>query len=356
VNEDMQIKTMQAAILVEQNQPLVIDEVQLPDQLEYGQVLVEIHYSGICGSQLGEISGIKGPGAYLPHLLGHEASGVVLEIGEGVTSVQPEDHVVLHWRKGQGIEAGPPEYQWQGKPLNAGYVTTFNDYAVVSENRLTAFSREYPMRLAPLFGCAVTTGLGIVTNNANLKLGESLVVMGVGGVGLNVVQGAALHNAYPIIAIDLFDNRLELAKQLGATHTINSRSRKDWQEEVKNILDNKGVDVFVDNTGNPEIIAEGWKLTQDQGRTILVGVPAKGKETQLYTLPLHFGKKITGSHGGNGYPTDDIPRYMLLSKLGKLNLSNLITETHSLMEINQAIERMKNGKLSGRCLIEFVSE
>jgi len=352
----MQIKTMQAAILVEQNQPLVIDEVQLPDQLEYGQVLVEIHYSGICGSQLGEISGIKGPGVYLPHLLGHEASGVVLEIGEGVTSVQPEDHVVLHWRKGQGIEAGPPEYQWQGKPLNAGYVTTFNDYAVVSENRLTAFSREYPMRLAPLFGCAVTTGLGIVTNNANLKLGESLVVMGVGGVGLNVVQGAALHNAYPIIAIDLFDNRLELAKQLGATHTINSRSRKDWQEEVKNILDNKGVDVFVDNTGNPEIIAEGWKLTQDQGRTILVGVPAKGKETQLYTLPLHFGKKITGSHGGNGYPTDDIPRYMLLSKLGKLNLSNLITETHSLMEINQAIERMKNGKLSGRCLIEFVSE
>jgi S-(hydroxymethyl)glutathione dehydrogenase / alcohol dehydrogenase len=352
----MQIKTMQAAILVEQNQPLVIDEVQLPDRLEYGQVLVKIHYSGICGSQLGEISGVKGPDAYLPHLLGHEASGVVLEIGEGVTSVQPEEHVVLHWRKGHGIEAKPPKYQWQGKPLNAGYVTTFNNYAIVSENRLTTFSREYPMRLAPLFGCAVTTGLGVVTNNANLKLGESLVVMGAGGVGLNVIQGAALHSAYPIIAIDLFDNRLELAKQLGATHTINSRSLKDWQEEVENILDNKGVDVFVDNTGNPEIIAEGWKLTQDKGRTILVGVPAKGEETKLYTLPLHFGKTITGSHGGNGYPSDDIPRYMLLSELGKLNLSDLITETHSLEEINQAIERMRNGKLSGRCLIKFVSE
>ena len=207
-----------------------------------------------------------------------------------------------------------------------------------------------------MFGCAVTTGLGVVTNNANLKLGESLVVMGAGGVGLNVIQGAALHSAYPIIAIDLFDNRLELAKQLGATHTINSRSLKDWQEEVENILDNKGVDVFVDNTGNPEIIAEGWKLTQDKGRTILVGVPAKGEETKLYTLPLHFGKTITGSHGGNGYPSDDIPRYMLLSELGKLNLSDLITETHSLEEINQAIERMRNGKLSGRCLIKFVSE
>jgi S-(hydroxymethyl)glutathione dehydrogenase / alcohol dehydrogenase len=352
----MQIKTMQAGILVEQNQPLVIDEVQLPDRLEYGQVLVKIHYSGICGSQLGEISGVKGPDAYLPHLLGHEASGVVLEIGEGVTSVQPEDHVVLHWRKGHGIEAKPPKYQWQGKPLNAGYVTTFNNYAIVSENRLTAFSREYPMRLAPLFGCAVTTGLGVVTNNANLKLGESLVVMGAGGVGLNVIQGAALHSVYPIIAIDLFDNRLELAKQLGATHTINNRIRKDWQEEVRNILGNKGVDVFVDNTGNPEIIAEGWKLTKNQGRTILVGVPAKGKETQLYTLPLHFGKIITGSHGGNGYPSEDIPRYMLLSKLGKLNLSDLITETYSLVEINQAIDRMRNGELSGRCLIKFVAE
>ena len=352
----MQVKTMQAAILVEQKQPLVIDEVQLPDRLEYGQVLVRIHYSGICGSQIGELSGVKGPDNYLPHLLGHEASGVVLEIGEGVTTVQTGDPVVLHWRKGQGLEARPPRYQWQDKPLNAGLITTFNEYAIVSENRITTFSKEFPMRLAPLFGCAVTTGIGVVTNNANLKMGESIVVMGAGGVGLNVIQGAALHNAYPIIAIDLFDNRLELANQLGATHTINSRSRKDWQKQVRNILGNKGVDVFVDNTGNPEMIAEGWKLTQNKGRTILVGVPAKGKETQLYTLPLHFGKIITGSHGGNGDPSEDIPRYMLLSKLGKLNLSNLITETYNLSEINQAIEQIKNGSLSGRCVIEFVPE
>ena len=104
------------------------------------------------------------------------------------------------------------------------------------------------------------------------------------------------------------------------------------------------------------MIAEGWKLTQNKGRTILVGVPAKGKEAQLYTLPLHFGKIITGSHGGNGDPSEDIPRYMLLCKLGKLNLSNLITETYKLSEINQAIEQIKNGSLSGRCVIEFVPE
>jgi S-(hydroxymethyl)glutathione dehydrogenase / alcohol dehydrogenase len=352
----MLVKTMRAAILVEQKQPLVIDEVMLPDHLEYGQVLVKLHYSGICGSQIGEITGVKGPDAWLPHLLGHEASGVVLEIGEGVTTVQTDDPVVLHWRKGLGIESRPPKYQWQGKQLNAGFITTFNEYAIVSENRLTSFSKDYPMKLAPLFGCAVTTGIGVITNNANLKLGESLVVMGAGGVGLNVVQGGALHSAYPIIAIDIFENRLALAKQLGATHTINSKKQKNWPEQVKSILGVKGTDVFVDNTGNPEIIAEGWKLTKDQGRTILVGVPAKGKETHFYTLPLHFGKNITGSHGGNGNPSEDIPRYMKLSDLGILELSGLITEMCSIEEINQAIERMRNGKLSGRCLIEFDSE
>jgi len=211
------------------------------------------------------------------------------------------------------------------------------------------------MKLAPLFGCAVTTGIGVITNNANLKLGESLVVMGAGGVGLNVVQGGALHSAYPIIAIDIYENRLALAKQLGATHTINSKKQKNWPEQVKSILGFKGTDVFVDNTGNPEIIAEGWKLTKDQGRTILVGVPAKGKETHFHTLPLHFGKNITGSHGGNGNPSEDIPRYMKLSDLGILELSSLITEIYSIEEINQAIERIRNGKLSGRCLIEFDS-
>ena len=350
----MQVKTMKAAILVEQKRSLVIDEVQLPDQLEYGQVLVKINYSGICGSQIGEISGVKGPDAYLPHLLGHEASGVVKEIGDGVTTVQLDDPVVLHWRKGQGVEAKLPRYQWQGRRLNAGSVTTFNEYAIVSENRLTAFPKNFPMKLAPLFGCAITTGLGVITNNANLKMGESLVVMGAGGVGLNVIQGASLHNAYPIIAIDLFDNRLDLAKQLGATHIINSSKQNDWQRQVRNLLDNQGVDVFVDCTGNSGLISEGWKLTQDKGRLILVGVPAFEDKTSLSTLPLHFGKLLSGSHGGNGNPSDDIPRYMQLTQMGKLKLSDLITETYSLMEINKAIENMRNGSLSGRCLIEFV--
>ena len=167
---------MRAAILVEQKKPLVIDEVQLPTFLEIGQVLVKVHFSGICGSQIGEINGAKGSDPYLPHLLGHEASGVVLEVGPGVKHVKPGDAVVMHWRKGAGIEAVTPNYLWRGKKLNAGYITTFNEYAIVSENRLTAIPSDSNLMIAALFGCAVTTGFGVIENNASVRIGESVVV------------------------------------------------------------------------------------------------------------------------------------------------------------------------------------
>ena len=213
---------MQAAIMVAQNQPLVIDTVDLPPEMGIGQVLVKLHVSGICGSQLGELAGVKGRDRYLPHLMGHEGSATVLEIGPGVKHVKPGDLVVLHWRKSAGIQADPPQYRWRGEPLNAGWVTTFNSYAVVSENRCTAIPADTDPEVAALFGCAVTTGFGVVENNAQVRIGESIVVFGAGGIGLNIIQASALVSAWPIIAVDLFDSRLELAKLLGATHTINS--------------------------------------------------------------------------------------------------------------------------------------
>ena len=158
-------KKMKAAILVEQQKPLVIDEVELPSALDVGQVLVKIHYSGICGSQLGEIDGAKGEDKFLPHLLGHEASGMVIDIGPGVRQVKEGDLVVLHWRKGLGIEGAPPCYRWKGQVLNAGLIATFNEYAIVAENRVTPIPNDSDLEVAALFGCAITTGFGVIENN-----------------------------------------------------------------------------------------------------------------------------------------------------------------------------------------------
>lgn len=345
-------KKMKAAILVEQRKPLVIDEIELPSTLDIGQVLVKIHYSGICGSQLGEIDGTKGSDPYLPHLLGHEASGTVVAVGPGVKYVKPDDLVVLHWRKGLGIEGAPPIYQWNGKKLNAGWITTFNEYTIVSENRVTAIPKDSDLQVAALFGCAVTTGFGVVENNAQLRIGESVVVFGAGGVGLNIVQAASLVSAFPIIAVDLYDGRLALAKEMGATHLINA-SKVDAEKVIHEIIKKQGLDCFIDNTGNPKMIELGYRITKPQGRVILVGVPRKGNDTTIYSLPLHFGKHISGSHGGEAIPQIDIPRYHQLFNNGRIKLKELITETHSLEQINISIARMRSGETAGRCLIKM---
>mgnify|MGYP006078323445 CR=1 FL=1 len=345
-------KTMKAAILLEQHKPLIVDEIELPKTLEVGQVLVKIHFSGICGSQLGEIDGAKGEDKFLPHLLGHEASGTVMEIGLGVKHVKPGDVVVLHWRKGLGIEGAPPNYRWRGQKLNAGWIATFNEYAIVAENRVTAISSDSDMEVAALFGCAVTTGFGVVENNAKIRIGESVVVFGAGGVGLNIVQAAALVGGYPIIAVDLFDNRLALAKEMGATHLINTKN-KDAKAAIGRIAGGQGVDVFIDNTGQPKIIELGYQVTKPQGRITLVGVPRKGNNINIYSLPLHFGKGLSGSHGGEAIPNVDIPRYQNLFGVGRIKLRELLTDRLDLEDINVAIDNMRSGKTAGRCLIQM---
>jgi S-(hydroxymethyl)glutathione dehydrogenase/alcohol dehydrogenase len=259
--------------------------------------------------------------------------------------------VVLHWRKGLGIESVPPIYSWQGKQVNAGWITTFNEYAIVSENRCTPIPADSDLKVAALFGCAVTTGFGVVENNARVRIGESVVVYGAGGIGLNIVQAAAMMSAYPIIAVDLHDNRLQLAAEMGATHLING-SRDDARARIQEISGVAGVDVFIDNTGQPAIIEAGYQLTKPQGRVVLVGVPRKGKEISIYSLPLHFGKVLIGSHGGDCCPHLDISRYHNLFRLNRIKLRELITDEFSLSEINKAIEEIRRGEISGRCLVK----
>ena len=341
-----------AAILVQSHSDLVVDRIALPDDLSYGQVLVRVHYSGICASQVHEIEALKGPDAYLPHLLGHEGSGSIVSVGPGITTVAAGDHVVMHWRPGAGIQAETPKYLWGSQALNAGSITTFNSHAIVSENRVTRIPEGFDMRLAPLMGCAITTAFGAIGNDAKLKIGESVVVLGAGGVGLAAVHAAHLTSAFPVVAVDLFDEKLDVARELGATHTVSAGGAKDLLQQIYDIVGPEGADVVIETTGQSSVIEMAYEASSSRGRTILVGVPDVTKTVALYTLPLHFGKVLTGSHGGSSEPDRDIPRLVRLVESGTLDLRRFPVTEHALADINDAIRLLSAGAV-GRQLIRM---
>jgi S-(hydroxymethyl)glutathione dehydrogenase/alcohol dehydrogenase len=345
----MKIKTAKAAILSQSRKPLIVDQITFPDELNVGQVLVKILYTTICGAQINEIEAVKGVDKFLPHLLGHEASGKVIEIGPGVTNVEPGDTVVLHWRPSQGIQCQPPSYKWRHAKLNAGWVTTFNEYAVVSENRMTVIPPDYDLKIAPLLGCALTTAAGVINNDANVKIGESVVIFGVGGVGLNVVQFANVAGAYPIVAIDLLDSKLKKAKSLGATHLLNATRIANMDAEIRKIVGDNGPDKVIETTGGKSVIELAYNLTHPDGTCVLVGVP--NEKVTIYTLPIHFNKILTGSHGGDAAPHIDIPRLIRLNRSGRVSFDGIITHEFPLDNINDGLDLVRSGN-AGRVLID----
>ena len=185
---------MKSAILIENKKSLIVAEVDLPANLKFGQVLVKICYSGICGAQIDEIDAVKGPDKYLPHLLGHEGSGQVVSIGSGVTKVSIGDWVIMGWIKGTGKNVNGAKYKFGDKVINSGPVTTFSTYSIVSENRVVVLPEGIPKDLAVLFGCALPTGSGILINEIKPKKGSKLAFIGLGGIGLSSLM-AAYHSS-----------------------------------------------------------------------------------------------------------------------------------------------------------------
>jgi S-(hydroxymethyl)glutathione dehydrogenase / alcohol dehydrogenase len=345
------VKSARAAVLARSREPLVVDYIEFPDELGVGQVLVKVLHTTICGAQLNEIGAVKGPDKFLPHLLGHEASGQVIDVGLGVTSVRPGDAVVMHWRPSLGIQSKPPSYRWRDQPLNAGWIATFAEAAIISENRLTVVSSNMDMKLAPLLGCALTTAMGVVNNDAKIKVGESVVVFGVGGVGLPIVQFAALAGAHPIVAVDVVETKLATARKYGATYTFNPQfCEVPSLGALRSIVGSQGPDKVIETTGLKSSIELAYDLTHQDGICVLVGVPL-GKVT-ISTLPLHFNKVLTGSHGGDAKPHIDIPRILKLMGAGRISFAGLITHEFKLDQINEALDMVRDGA-AGRVLVSM---
>lgn len=342
---------MKAAILYEQNKPLVIEELVIPE-LKEGQVLVKIAASGVCHSQLNEIKGKKGPDKYLPHTLGHEGSGIVEAVGPGVTKVTKGEHVVLSWIKGMGINAVPPEYLCGERRINSGQLSTFNEYTIAAENRVTPIKKEMPLDLAALLGCAVATGMGVVMNDAKVKPGNTIAVFGVGGIGLSAVHAAAISQASAIIAIDVKEAKLEQAKKLGATHVINA-GKSDVVKGIREITGSKGVDYAIESAGLITTMEQAFQAVRDGGgRAIIVGNLSHGTQISIDPFALICGKQISGSWGGGTDPDKDFPRYVDLYLAGKLQLDKMLTHRFKLSEINEAINKLEKGEV-GRAIIGF---
>jgi S-(hydroxymethyl)glutathione dehydrogenase/alcohol dehydrogenase len=312
--------------------------------LRVGQVLVKVLVSGICGSQLHEINGNKGNGKFLPHLMGHEGCGLVEEIGPGVTKVKQGDKVVMHWRQGCGIESDFPKYNIKGKDFSSGKVNTLTEKAIVSENRLTVVPSDTNPEFAALLGCSLTTALGTIDNESNLRFGERVAVVGCGGVGLNVLTAARLRGAGEIYAVDSATTKHELCLEQGATY---------FHANVAELP--AGIDLVIDTTGVPEVISEIFLKLSDKGRLILLGQPIPGQSLVLPDALRLFngsGLSIQASQGGSTVPQVDIPRYLVLFKLGLLSIEKLITHRFPLTDVNLAFETLKSGN-AGRIMIQI---
>lgn len=342
-----------AAILSELVKPLIIADIEIP-ALKTGQVLVDISFSGICHTQLSECKGHRGEDHFLPHCLGHEGSGIVREIGSGVTKVKPGDKVIISWIKGSGADVPSTVYSWGGKKVNAGGVTTFSRQSVISENRLTVIQNDISMREAALIGCAVPTGMGAVLNTAKPRPGQSIAIFGTGGIGLCAVAGSAISGCAPIIAIDIIPEKLEVAKKMGATHTICSRDVNALEEILK--ICPRGIDFTIEATGIPDVMTQALMAVRPQGGiAVVIGNANFSDRLVIDPRQLNMGKQLRGTWGGDNNPDLDFIRYCQLVKYKRLNLDPLMSQPYSLGNINQALSDLAMGRVV-RPLIDMTKE
>ncbi len=343
---------IKAAVLSKTGESLqIISDIKAP-KLSTGQILVKVAFSGVCHSQLMEARGKRGEDKFLPHMLGHEGSGTVLEVGANVTKVKPGDKVILGWIKGEGLDVPGTKYISGDQIINAGGVTTFSDFTIVSENRCVKLPDGVPLDIAVLFGCAILTGAGIVMNRIRPETGSTVAVFGLGGIGLSALMACGLFGCSELIAVDVEDDKLELAREFGATHIINS-TRLDPIAEILKSTGGKGVDYSVEAAGHSKTIETAFlSVRKFGGLCVFASHPHAGAKIELDPYDLICGRRIEGSWGGSSCPDKDIPLLAGLYLEGKLPLEKLLSNRYSLIDINQALDDLENRKIV-RGLIEM---
>jgi NDMA-dependent alcohol dehydrogenase len=359
-----------AAVMTGIDQPLEIRtdvEVESP---RAGEVKVRLGASGVCHSDLSMQNGTMA--AATPIVLGHEGAGIIEEIGEGVTGLAPGDHVVISWvpqcgqcffcTRGQaqlcemanvalmtgGLLDGTTRFTSQGSPLfQMAASGTFSEVSVISAIGAVKIDPSLDLKVAALIGCGVLTGTGAALNTANINSGDTVAVVGCGGVGLNVIQGARIAGAGEIIAVDMNETKLQMAKQFGATTAVNA-SQGDPVSQVMDLTQQRGADVSFEVIGLPQTIDQTITMARRGGQAILVGVP---RMDVMVNLPAFFGvvlaeKTIKGCWYGSSDVRRDVPKLIELYQKGELKLDELISRTITVDQVNEAFDAMKTGEVA----------
>jgi S-(hydroxymethyl)glutathione dehydrogenase/alcohol dehydrogenase len=355
------MKIARAAVLNGVNEHVAVEPLEVRDPRP-GEVLVRIGASGVCHSDLHVIGGqLPMP---LPCVLGHEGAGVVEAVGSGVQKVKPGDHVVLSWvpfcgacwyctsgrthlcEQGHVNAMGAEAFRRDSTAIaQLAGVGSMAEYTLVVENGCIPIDADIPLDRACLIGCGVMTGVGAVFNTARVRPGESVAVFGAGGVGLNVVQGAVIAGANPIIAVDLNDKKLAFAKQFGATHTVNGGA-SDPVSAIQELTGGRGVDYAFEVIGVPEVVVQAFLAVRRGGKAVVVGVPPV---TDMIAVPgMLFPlaeKSLIGSLYGSATMSRDVPRLIDLYRAGKLKLDELVTRRYSLNQVNEAFTALRQGEV-----------
>lgn len=340
--QSSRVRKTKAAVLFKTGKIRIVT-LTIP-KLQPGQVLVDVAYSGVCGSQLLEVFGKRGPDRFLPHTLGHEGSGIVLEIGKGVKKVRPGDRVILSWIKGTGADVPSTVYKSTQGFVNSGAISTLMRQTVTCENRVFLAPEDIPLRAAALFGCAIPTGFGIVKKIMKIKVSSRVAVFGVGGIGLSTILAAHLTGAKEIIAVDIFDHKLDYARKLGATHTINAR-HEDPLRTIKMLTQGCGVDYAVEAAGNRKTMEIAFRVVRiDGGLCILAGNLPHGQRMSIDPLELIRGKRLMGTWGGETNLEKDLEDYANLLRANKFSFNRLPIQTYSLDETSQALQDQQQGR------------
>ncbi|MDI2127175.1 alcohol dehydrogenase catalytic domain-containing protein [Yinghuangia seranimata] len=366
---------MRAAVLSDFHAPLAVrDDVEIAEPGP-GEVMVRVVASGICGSDLKAIDGKSPVVRELPAILGHESAGIVEEVGPGVTMAAPGDRVIVAMTGSCGrcepcrrgaqsacrspirrsrlgrMRDGTTRLRVDGAPAYPFIgIGSFAEYAVVNEEMLVPVPDALPLEHACLLACGVITGVGAVLNTAAVEPGATVLVVGAGGVGLNVLQGAVLAGAARIVVADVNPGKLELATGFGATDVLLADGAAPLAERVAAITDG-GVDYAFDATGHPGVLADAFAATRDGGTTVMVGSPPN-EPISLLPQHLFFNRTLKGCAGGGGLPARDLPRLIELAAAGRLDLARLITAMVPLDGINDAFDDLRAGRLA-RAVVRF---